>query len=58
LRRQVADFRDRSSWPRRSESRVLIDGHGLRLKVTANPHTGELRKSWIVRVTVKGGSIR
>ena len=37
---------------------VLIDGRGLRLKVTANPRTGELRKSWVVRVTVKGGPVR
>jgi integrase len=37
---------------------VLIDGHGLRLKVTANPRTGDLRKSWIVRVTVKDGPVR
>lgn len=37
---------------------VLIDGHGLRLKVTANPRTGDLRKSWIVRATVKDGPVR
>jgi integrase len=37
---------------------VLIDGKGLRLKVTANPRTGELRRSWILRVTVKGGPVR
>lgn len=37
---------------------VLIDGGGLRLKVTANPKTKQLRKSWILRVTVKGGPIR
>jgi integrase len=37
---------------------VLIDGAGLRLRVTANANTGELRKSWVLRVTVKGGSVR
>lgn len=37
---------------------VLIDGAGLRLRVTANANSGELRKSWVLRVTVKGGPIR
>lgn len=37
---------------------VLIDGAGLRLRVTANANTGELRKSWVLRVTVKGGPVR
>src|SRR5262245_55955953 len=37
---------------------VLIDGRGLRLRVSASPHTGELRKSWVLRVTVKGGPVR
>lgn len=37
---------------------VLIDGAGLRLRVTANPNTKELRKSWVLRVTVKGGPVR
>jgi integrase len=37
---------------------VLIDGAGLRLRVTANAKTGELRKSWVLRATVKGGPIR
>src|SRR5262245_20539373 len=37
---------------------VLIDGAGLRLKVTANARTGALRKSWILRAQVKGGVMR
>jgi integrase len=37
---------------------VLIDGGGLRLKITANPSTGDIRKSWVLRVTVKGGAVR
>ncbi len=37
---------------------VLIDGAGLRLRITANANTGELRKSWVLRVTVKGGPVR
>lgn len=37
---------------------VLIDGGGLRLRVSANPKTGELRKSWVLRLTVKGGPVR
>lgn len=37
---------------------VLIDGAGLRLRVTANANTGEVRKSWVLRVTVKGGPVR
>lgn len=37
---------------------VLIDGAGLRLRVTANAKTGELRKSWVLRATVKGGPVR
>ena len=37
---------------------VLIDGAGLRLRVTANPNSGDVRKSWIVRVTVKDGPVR
>ncbi len=37
---------------------VLIDGGGLRVKVTANSKTGELRKSWILRLTVKGQGVR
>ncbi len=37
---------------------VLIDGKGLRLRVTANPRTGGVRKSWVLRVTVKGGPMR
>lgn len=37
---------------------VLIDGGGLRLKITVNPVTGARRKSWILRVTVKGGGVR
>jgi integrase len=37
---------------------VLIDGKGLRLKVTANPRNGDIRKSWVLRVTVKGGPMR
>ncbi len=37
---------------------VLIDGAGLRLRVTVNPNTNKVRKSWVMRVTVKGGAIR
>jgi integrase len=37
---------------------VLIDGAGLRLRVTVNPNTKDVRKSWVLRVTVKGGPIR
>jgi len=37
---------------------VLIDGAGLRLRVTANANAGEVRKSWVLRVTVKGGPVR
>lgn len=37
---------------------VLIDGGGLRLRVTVNSNTKEVRKSWVLRVTVKGGSVR
>ncbi len=37
---------------------ILIDGKGLRLKVTANPRNGDIRKSWVLRVTVKGGPMR
>jgi integrase len=37
---------------------VLIDGAGLRLRVTTNPNTGGVRKSWVLRVTVKGGPVR
>jgi integrase len=37
---------------------VLIDGKGLRLKLTANPKTGELRKNWIWRGKVKDGAVR
>lgn len=37
---------------------VLIDGKGLRLRVTANPRTGAVRKSWVLRVTVKGSGLR
>ena len=35
------------------EPGVLIDGKGLRLRVTANAQTGAVRKSWVLRVTVK-----
>src|SRR5262245_47177496 len=37
---------------------VLIDGAGLRLRVTVNPNTKKVRKSWVLRATVKGGPIR
>jgi integrase len=37
---------------------VLIDGKGLRLRVTVNPKTGDMRKSWLLRVTIKGGPVR
>lgn len=37
---------------------VLLDGKGLRLRVTANAKTKSLRKSWVLRVTVKGGPVR
>ena len=37
---------------------VLIDGGGLRLRVTVNANTKEVRKSWVLRVTVKGGPVR
>jgi integrase len=37
---------------------VLIDGKGLRLRVSENPNTKEVRKSWVLRVTVKGGPVR
>ena len=37
---------------------VLIDGAGLRLRVSANPKTGELRKSWVLRLTVRDGEER
>ncbi len=40
------------------EPGVLIDGGGLRLRVTANSKTGDLRKSWVLRLTVKGGPVR
>ncbi len=43
---------------KQAKAGVLIDGKGLRLKVTANANTGVLRKSWILRVTVKGGPTR
>ena len=34
------------------------DGNGLFLQVTANPKTGELRKSWLVRFTPLNGKLR
>lgn len=34
------------------------DGGGLFLQVTANPSTGDLRKSWLVRFTPPGGKVR
>ncbi|ANP44486.1 tyrosine-type recombinase/integrase [Candidatus Viadribacter manganicus] len=37
---------------------VLIDGKGLRLKITANARSGELRKNWIWRGKVDGGPVR
>ncbi len=37
---------------------VLIDGKGLRLRVTTNAKTKSLRKSWVLRLTVKGGPVR
>ncbi len=37
---------------------VLIDGKGLRLKITANPTSGALRKNWVLRVKVDGGQTR
>lgn len=40
------------------EPGVLIDGKGLRLRVTANAQTGAVRKSWVLRVTVKGAGVR
>ncbi|MBL8548999.1 MAG: integrase arm-type DNA-binding domain-containing protein [Hyphomonadaceae bacterium] len=43
---------------RQAKPGVLIDGRGLRLRVTANRRSGEIRKSWVLRVTVKGGSVR
>lgn len=40
------------------EPGVLIDGKGLRLRITANAQTGAVRKSWVLRVTVKGAGVR
>jgi len=37
---------------------ILIDGKGLRLKITVNPKTQELRKNWIWRGKVDGGRVR
>jgi integrase len=37
---------------------VLIDGAGLRLKVSVNARTGTLRRSWVLRTTVKNGRVR
>lgn len=34
------------------------DGNGLFLQVTANPKSGELRKSWLVRFTPMNGKVR
>ena len=42
----------------RKKPGVLIDGKGLRLRVTVNSNTEEVRKSWVLRVTVKGGPVR
>lgn len=37
---------------------VLIDGAGLRLKVSVNARTGALRRSWVLRTTVKNSRVR
>ena len=35
-----------------------IDGAGLRLRVSQNKNTGSVRKSWVLRLTMPGGSSR
>lgn len=40
------------------EPGVLIDGRGLRVRITKNRRTGQLRKSWVFRVKIKGGTTR
>lgn len=37
---------------------TYCDRDGLRLQVTVNKNTGLLRKSWVVRFTIRGGSVR
>ena len=43
---------------RQAKPGVLIDGRGLRLRVTQNSKSGALRKSWLLRVKVRGGVTR